>query len=159
MDDKAIRRAALVTVRRAILERFPPGTERERGCGGQPRHRLRAMSRPSSKASVARLLLSEQRDRVADVRLLRAGWYPVEDFARATDGHLKVHVGRGADHWDDLHVHDLPAQDHRELQGPRADEPGARSVLRRYGLPAPPLRALDMMASLHNRNYAPVESR
>jgi hypothetical protein len=25
MDEKAIRRAALVTVRRAILERFPPG--------------------------------------------------------------------------------------------------------------------------------------
>jgi hypothetical protein len=29
MDEKAIRRAALVTVRRAILERFPPGPERE----------------------------------------------------------------------------------------------------------------------------------
>jgi len=29
MDEKAIRRAALVTVRRAILERFPPGRERD----------------------------------------------------------------------------------------------------------------------------------
>ena len=28
MDERAIRRAALVTVRRAILERFPPGRER-----------------------------------------------------------------------------------------------------------------------------------
>ena len=30
MDEKAIRRAALITVRRAILERFPPGPERTR---------------------------------------------------------------------------------------------------------------------------------
>jgi hypothetical protein len=28
MDAKAIRRAALITLRRAILERFPPGRER-----------------------------------------------------------------------------------------------------------------------------------
>jgi hypothetical protein len=28
MDEKAIRRAALVTLKRAILERFPPGPER-----------------------------------------------------------------------------------------------------------------------------------
>ena len=28
MDEKAIRRAALVTLQRAILERFPPGPER-----------------------------------------------------------------------------------------------------------------------------------
>jgi hypothetical protein len=30
MDEKAITRAALITVRRAILERFPPGPERTR---------------------------------------------------------------------------------------------------------------------------------
>jgi hypothetical protein len=34
MDEKAIRRAALVTVRRAILERFRLGLGEERGCGG-----------------------------------------------------------------------------------------------------------------------------
>jgi hypothetical protein len=28
MDERAIRRAALITLRRAILERFPPGLER-----------------------------------------------------------------------------------------------------------------------------------
>jgi hypothetical protein len=28
MDKRAIRRAALITLRRAILERFPPGRER-----------------------------------------------------------------------------------------------------------------------------------
>ena len=28
MDEKAIRRAALITLRRAICERFPPGRER-----------------------------------------------------------------------------------------------------------------------------------
>jgi len=30
MDEKAIRRAALVTVRQAILGRFPPGPERRK---------------------------------------------------------------------------------------------------------------------------------
>jgi hypothetical protein len=30
MDAKAIRRAALITLRRAICERFPPGPERDR---------------------------------------------------------------------------------------------------------------------------------
>jgi len=29
MDEKAMRRAALITVRRAICERFPPGQERD----------------------------------------------------------------------------------------------------------------------------------
>jgi hypothetical protein len=34
MDEKAIRRGALIKLRRAILERFPPGRERTAGCGG-----------------------------------------------------------------------------------------------------------------------------
>jgi hypothetical protein len=38
MDKKAIRRAALVTVRRAICERFPPGRER-RAVASMPRGR------------------------------------------------------------------------------------------------------------------------
>jgi hypothetical protein len=41
--DERIRRAALVTVRRAFLERFPPGLIAGRGCDGQ--RALRAPSR------------------------------------------------------------------------------------------------------------------
>jgi len=34
MDDKAIRRAALITLRRAICKRFPPSAQREFGWDG-----------------------------------------------------------------------------------------------------------------------------
>jgi hypothetical protein len=34
MDEKVIRRAAPITLRRAILERFPPVVNAPRGCGG-----------------------------------------------------------------------------------------------------------------------------
>jgi hypothetical protein len=37
MDEKAIRRAALITLRRAILQSFPPGAERGNGCVGLQR--------------------------------------------------------------------------------------------------------------------------
>jgi hypothetical protein len=39
MDEKAIQRAATVTLRRAILERFPPGRERQKWRDGLQRKR------------------------------------------------------------------------------------------------------------------------
>jgi hypothetical protein len=34
VDEKAIRRAALITLRRTILQNFPPGPEREKRLDG-----------------------------------------------------------------------------------------------------------------------------
>src|SRR5262252_7452113 len=81
MDEKAIRRAALITVRRAICERFPPGRERQAWLrwlttktppvgGRRNRLTLRSFSVPVRRPVSARLRPS--------VTLLRGGGHRQE---------------------------------------------------------------------------------